>query len=177
MQPYSTSNMPRSVRSQVEVDELVVGDAELVESLAIPAARAAPGGHQQVALSQQQLREAGAVLAGDAGDQRSLRHRLPGFSGPTCVAGSLTVQEAVLSSKIEGTQVTMGDVLEADADGDALNSSVEKRADIEDVRNYRMALGFASNAISDRPLSEHLLRETHALLMRGVRGQGEEPGS
>lgn len=88
----------------------------------------------------------------------------------------LTVQEAVLSSKIEGTQVTMGEVLEADADGGALELSVEKRADIEEVRNYRVALTFAADAIADRPLSEHLLRETHALLMKGVRGEEKEPG-
>ena len=46
-----------------------------------------------------------------------------------------TVQEAVLSSKIQGTQVTIGEVLEADVDGYALNVPVEKRADIEEVRN------------------------------------------
>lgn len=89
----------------------------------------------------------------------------------------LTVQKAMLPSKIEGTQVTMGEVLEADVDGDALNVPAEKRADIEEVRNHRLALGFAADAISDRPLSEHLLRETHALLMRGVRGQDKEPRS
>ena len=89
----------------------------------------------------------------------------------------LTIQEAVVSSKIEGTQVTMGEVLEADADGGALELSVEKRADIEEVRNYRAALGLAAEAITYRPLSEHLLRETHARLMRGVRGADKEPGS
>ena len=45
----------------------------------------------------------------------------------------LTVKEAVLSSKIEGTQVTMGEVLEAEADGDAAELTEEKRADIEEV--------------------------------------------
>jgi Fic family protein len=89
----------------------------------------------------------------------------------------LTVQEAVLSSKIEGTQVTVGEVLEADADGDAAGLTMEKRADIEEVRSYRSALGFIAEAIAERPLSEHLLRETHALLMRGVRGGDKDPGS
>ena len=46
----------------------------------------------------------------------------------------LTVQEAVLSSRIEGTQVTMGEVLEADADGDT-ELKVGKREDIEEVRS------------------------------------------
>ena len=71
----------------------------------------------------------------------------------------------------------MGEVLEADADGDAADLTVEKRADIEEVRRYRVALDFVADAIADRPLSEHLLRETHALLMRGVRGHDKDPGS
>ncbi len=88
----------------------------------------------------------------------------------------LTVQEAVLSSRIEGTQITMGEVLEADADGDTAELSAGKRDDIEEVRNYRKALRFAADAMEDRPLSEHLLRETHVLLMKGVRGQDKGPG-
>lgn len=89
----------------------------------------------------------------------------------------LTVQEAVLSSKIEGTQVTVGEVLEADAEGDPPGLTMVKRADIEEVRSYRSALGFIAEAIAERPLSEHLLRETHELLMRGVRGEDKDPGS
>jgi len=89
----------------------------------------------------------------------------------------LSVQEAVLSSKIEGTQVTMGEVLTAETEGDAAELTFKKRADIEEVRNYRVALGFAAAAIAERPLSEHLLREAHALLMRGVRGEEMAPGS
>lgn len=88
----------------------------------------------------------------------------------------LTTQEAVLSSKIEGTNVTMGEVLEieAGADGDV---DQPKRDDAEEVLNYRVALSFASNALRDRPLSPHLLRETHALLLQGVRGRDKNPGA
>jgi Fic family protein len=88
----------------------------------------------------------------------------------------LTTQEAVLSSKIEGTNVTMGEVLEieAGADGDI---DQPKRDDAEEVLNYRVALGFAANALRERPLSPHLLREAHALLLRGVRGRDKNPGA
>ena len=88
----------------------------------------------------------------------------------------LTTQEAVLSSKIEGTVVTMGEVLkiEAGAGGDITQP---KREDAEEINNYRRALLFASKAIAERPLSQQLLKETHGLLMRGVRGRDKDPGA
>ena len=81
----------------------------------------------------------------------------------------LTTQEAVLSSRIEGTNVTMGEVLEVEAGVDP--DSQPKRDDAEEVLNYRIALRFAEHALTERPLSHHLLREAHALLLRGVRGR------
>lgn len=89
----------------------------------------------------------------------------------------LTTQEAVLSSKIEGTNVTMGEVLEIEAGGDSENVTQPKRDDAEEIRNYRIALQFAVASLQDRPLSPHLLREAHALLMNGVRGRDKNPGS
>lgn len=88
----------------------------------------------------------------------------------------LTTQEAVLSSKIEGTHVTMGEVLELEAEPDQPSMTQPRRDDIEEVINYRTALITTSMALSDRPLSQHLLREAHALLMRGVRGKDKSPG-
>lgn len=52
----------------------------------------------------------------------------------------LTTQEAVLSSRIEGTQATMGEVLEFEADGDTQHVAGERQADIQEVLNYRPAL-------------------------------------
>lgn len=89
----------------------------------------------------------------------------------------LTTQEAVLSSKIEGTNVTMGEVLEIEARGDGEGIAQPKRDDAEEIRNYRIALSFTASALADRPLSQHLLREAHALLMNGVRGRDKNPGS
>lgn len=88
----------------------------------------------------------------------------------------LLLNEAVLSSKIEGTQVTMGEVLELEAGGEPEGITQPKREDAEEVLNYRKALFFASEALKERPFSQSLIRETHALLMQGVRGNDKTPG-
>src|SRR5689334_1397326 len=52
----------------------------------------------------------------------------------------LTTQEAVLSSKIEGTHVTMGEVLEVEVSGQSHEAPQVKRDDIDEVLNYRRAM-------------------------------------
>jgi Fic family protein len=89
----------------------------------------------------------------------------------------LTTQEAVLSSKIEGTNVTMGEVLEIEAGAEDAGLSQPKRDDAEEIRNYRTALQAAARAVQDQPLTPHLLRAAHALLMDGVRGRDKDPGA
>lgn len=89
----------------------------------------------------------------------------------------LTTQEAVLSSKIEGTHVTIGEVLEIEAGGGDGAFSQAKRDDAEEVLNYRRAMLACVDQLNERPLSQHLIRTTHALLMQGVRGHGKSPGS
>ena len=88
----------------------------------------------------------------------------------------LTTQEAVLSSKIEGTNVTMAEVLEIEAGADG-GVSEPKRQDTEEILNYRRALRSAAGEIAQRPLSPHLLRQAHAVLMTGVRGRDKDPGA
>jgi len=87
----------------------------------------------------------------------------------------LTTQEALLSSAIEGTNVTLSEVLEIEAGAD-IDVDQPKRDDTEKIMNYRNALVFAANALKDRPFSQHLLRETHALLMQGTEGCDKSPG-
>ncbi len=95
---------------------------------------------------------------------------------PEILFSPLATQEAVLSSKIEGTNVTMSEVLEFEA-GAKKDIGQPKRNDAAEVINYRKALLFASKSMLEgRPLSLHLLRETHALLLEGVRGQYNKPG-
>ena len=88
----------------------------------------------------------------------------------------LTTQEAVLSSRIEGTQATMGEVLEYEAKGDTGDPTSQKEADIWEVLNYRKAMRAAEAMLKELPLSLRLLNETHLILLSGVRGHGKSPG-
>lgn len=88
----------------------------------------------------------------------------------------LTTQEAVLSSRIEGTQATMGEVLEYEAKGDSGAPTTAKEADIWEVLNYRKAMRAAESMLQELPLSQRVIRETHKILLSGVRGHGKSPG-
>lgn len=88
----------------------------------------------------------------------------------------LTTQEAVLSSRIEGTQATMGEVLEYEAKGDTSDLTSPKEADIWEVLNYRSAMRAAEAMLQEIPLSLRVVREAHKILLSGVRGQGKSPG-
>ena len=84
-------------------------------------------------------------------------------------------KEALVSSQIEGTQATLVDLLSVDdsKNGDGQN------ADIEEVCNYLSAFNYAWNEMTREeglPLSLRLLKNTHALLLKGVRGSKKSPG-
>jgi Fic family protein len=81
-------------------------------------------------------------------------------------------REAVLSSKIEGTQATLGEILAAEA-GAAVERSPE---DLREVANYVVALEYGVSRLRKLPLSLRLVRELHEKLMRGVRGDMATPG-
>ncbi len=89
----------------------------------------------------------------------------------------LTTQEAVLSSKIEGTHVTMGEVLEIEAAVQPELFTQTKRDEAEEVLNYRNAMRSCVSEMGQRPFSQQILRSAHALLMKGVRGRDKNPGS
>jgi len=101
---------------------------------------------------------------------------LHGIPNPNVLLSPLTSQEAVLSSRIEGTQATLGEVLEFEAGGDIDDESTPKKADIREVLNYRAALAEATSLLDTLPLSQRLVRLTHARLMQGVRGRSKDPG-
>ena len=81
-------------------------------------------------------------------------------------------REAVLSSRIEGTQATLGELLAAEA-GVAVERSP---ADLREVANYVAALEYGVARLERLPLSLRLVRELHERLMRGVRGDVATPG-
>ena len=81
-------------------------------------------------------------------------------------------REAVLSSRIEGTQATLGELLAAEA-----GAVVERSpADLREVGNYVVALEHGIKRLKNLPLSLRLVRELHEKLMRGVRGERATPG-
>ncbi|MBC6995636.1 Fic/DOC family N-terminal domain-containing protein [Neolewinella lacunae] len=92
---------------------------------------------------------------------------------PELLLSPLRTQEAVLSSRIEGTVATYQDVASYDAkmkipDGQA--------ADLEEVINYRSALGQAREDMLKLPLTLNLVRSIHHTLMNGVRGHNSARG-
>jgi len=89
----------------------------------------------------------------------------------------LTTQEAVLSSKIEGTHVTIGEVLEFKVGFESAALTQPKRDDAEEVLNYRKAMQACVAEMEHRPLSQHLLRAAHSMVMQGVRGRDKSPES
>lgn len=89
----------------------------------------------------------------------------------------LTTQEAVLSSKIEGTHVTIEEVLEFEAGGESATITQPKRDDAEEVLNYRKAMRACVVEMEHRPLSLHIARAAHSFLMQGVRGRDKSPGN
>ncbi len=88
----------------------------------------------------------------------------------------LTTQEAVLSSRIEGTQATMGEVLTYEASGSTDEPSTAKEADIWEILNYRKAMRAATQMLNDLPLCQRIVLESHRILLNSVRGHGKSPG-
>jgi len=101
-------------------------------------------------------------LAGEGG-------RLP---NPHVLMRPFVKREAVLSSRIEGTQATLGELLAAEA-GVAVERSAE---DLREVGNYVLALEHGIRRLSNLPLCVRLIRELHEKLMTGVRGHEATPG-
>jgi Fic family protein len=116
-------------------------------------------------------RLAGALSAADravgrlAGEGR----RLP---NPHLLIRPFVRREAVLSSRIEGTRATLGELLAAEAGAVVARSP----ADLREVANYVVALEYGVERLRALPLSLRLVRELHERLMRGVRGDAATPG-
>ena len=81
-------------------------------------------------------------------------------------------KEAVLSSQIEGTQSSLNDLLAAEAE----LFDVDSPKDVPEVLNYVAAMNLGLERLETLPLSVRLIREIHARLMEGVRGQERQPG-
>ncbi len=101
---------------------------------------------------------------------------LAAVPNPNVLLAPLATQEAVLSSKIEGTITTIAEVLQFEAEGREAGKSPEKVADIQEVLNYRRAMRHAVDQLKDLPLCQRVIKEAHRVLLAGVRGQDRKPG-
>nr|WP_279231888.1 Fic/DOC family N-terminal domain-containing protein [Thermus hydrothermalis] len=109
---------------------------------------------------------------GSLGELAGLLHTLP---NPYLFIRPFIHKEAVLSSQIEGTQASMVDVYALEVQA-PLFPPPELREDAKEVLNYIRALERGSELLKELPLSLRLLREMHAVLLQGVRGQSRAPG-
>jgi Fic family protein len=107
-------------------------------------------------------------------DADSLLGRFEGegskLPNPHILIRPFVAREAVLSSRIEGTQASLEDVLAAQAGAEV------KVNDLQEVTNYITALEYGLERIKTLPLSLRLLKELHEKLMTGVRGHHATPG-
>jgi Fic family protein len=103
------------------------------------------------------------------GALQGLGARLP---NPQLLVAPALRREAVLSSRIEGTQTTLAELYAAEAEQLQLVTS----PDVQEVSNYVEAYQHGLERLAAIPLSLRLIRELHERLMRGVRGAGKQPG-
>lgn len=121
------------------------------------------------------------TLLNKIGEARSLLGELKGqlthinrnlFS---LLSAPLLIKEAVLSSRIEGTQATIAEVLEYEAKEVKPQTTTEE-VGYKEVINYRMAVDYAIKYLEDKPVGENLIKLIHGILMDSVRGASKSPG-
>ena len=113
-------------------------------------------------------------LVGDArGALATYSGLLEGIVNPEVLISPLMNEEAVISSKIEGTQATQYELFQYEA---GMEQPGEKGHDIQEIQNYRTALLEGERALKGYPFSLHLVRSLHKILMSSVRGMDKNPG-
>lgn len=109
--------------------------------------------------------EADRALSELAGVARTLPN-------PHLLIGPFIRREAVLSSRIEGTEASLSDLLFFEA----AKTGAPKPPDVREVANYVHALEYGLARLKDLPISLRLIREMHERLMKGARGDHMTPG-
>ncbi len=90
---------------------------------------------------------------------------------PELLLGPYLTQEAVASSRIEGTEASLSDVLQAEAGGTAAANE-----DIAEVERYIAATRQGYQLMKDLPISGRMILQLHRTLLAGVRGAERLPG-
>ena len=98
------------------------------------------------------------------------------LADPRLLLRPLQNQEAISSSSIEGTYVTAEQLLLYELNPIETNKSNALAADWMEVLNYSKALQHGCELLKEMPLCGRLIKEMHAILMRGVRGRNKAPG-
>jgi Fic family protein len=98
---------------------------------------------------------------------------LQSLPNPEVLLSPMVDREAVLSSRIEGTQATVEEIVGHEA---GLDFDQDKVDDIDEVLNYRQALRAGSRENPEHPLRLGLILQLHQMLLAGVRGHDEAPG-
>ncbi|HEY6139931.1 MAG TPA: Fic family protein [Thermoanaerobaculia bacterium] len=114
------------------------------------------------------LSNALARAQGSVGHLRGIGRVLP---NPHLLIQPFARREAVLSSRIEGTQASVGDLYLFE-----IGNPVSERSDVREVSNYVAALDHGFARLQELPVSLRLIREMHAKLLSGVRGESSDPG-
>lgn len=99
---------------------------------------------------------------------------LQGIINPAVLLSPLTTNEAVISSKIEGTQASLEEVLKYEASPDV---KTEKYDDITEIINYREAMRFAIQWMKEKPMTLNLFKQMHNILLDSVRGKDRGRGN
>ncbi|MFH0948151.1 MAG: Fic/DOC family N-terminal domain-containing protein [Elusimicrobiota bacterium] len=98
---------------------------------------------------------------------------LQSIINPRVLLSPLTTNEAVISSKIEGTQASLEEVLQYEASPDM---KTEKYDDIREIINYREAMRFAIQWLKEKPITLNLMKQMHGILLDSVRGKDKGRG-
>lgn len=99
---------------------------------------------------------------------------------PEILLSPLVTQEAVLSSRIEGTQASLEEVLEYEAEtrrGKRAEPDTERQKDIQEIINYRNAMYFAEQQLRQKPITLNMIKGIHSILLDSVRGQNKGRGN
>ncbi|MGI8553892.1 MAG: Fic family protein [Dehalococcoidia bacterium] len=109
------------------------------------------------------------------GELNGLGHRLP---SPHILISPFIRKEAVLSSRIEGTQASIANLYAYEAGQASLpiTEPAAPESDVHEVQNYVLALEYGLERLATLPVSRRLMRELHERLMTGVRGNSATPG-
>lgn len=91
---------------------------------------------------------------------------------PELLVGPYLTREALASTRIEGTQASLSDVLQAEAGAGA----VERKEDVAEVERYLRASRHGFDSIVRLPITQRLIKEIHSILLDGVRGEERSPG-